>query len=62
MRNLLIFIFVSFCFNIQSQHYFFVDQQSLYGFDAAVYSSDSNNHSIVKPYNYKNLIKQHKTL
>ena len=36
-----------------SQHYFYGDNQRLFKLESAIYQSDENKHSIIKPYNFK---------
>ncbi len=57
MRFFLFIALVVWNLNFHGQHYYYGDLQSLYSLEAEAYKSDSNLHTISKPYNYQVLKK-----
>ena len=58
VKLILNIVFLILVFSINAQHYFYGDNQRVFQLESSLYQSDSNKHSIVKPYNFKTTINE----
>ena len=53
VKLILNIVFLILVFSINAQHYFYGDNQRVFQLESSIYQSDSNKHSVIKPYNFK---------